>query len=270
MQQSAYLSENRQNKSQRLFGHLSRHWMLWFSVLYGLFIGLPFLAPLLMYLGVELPARVIYTIYSFLCHQLPERSYFLFGPQVSYSVPEIQAAWQETNNPLILRQFVGNAEMGWKVAWSDRMVSMYTGVLLFAWLWWYLRKQVRPLHWIGFLLLALPMTIDGTTHFASDLFGLHNGFRYTNDWLAALTNHAFPATFYAGDAWGSFNAWMRLITGGLFGLGIVWFGFPYLDEVFKVQVRLQETKQQAKEQILAQAFASQHYDAGSSAEPETH
>ena len=129
---------------------------------------------------------------------------------------------------------------------------------------------MHPLHWIGFLLLALPMTIDGTTHFASDLFGLYNGFRYTNDWLAALTNQAFPATFYAGDAWGSFNAWMRLITGGLFGLGIVWFGFPYLDEVFKVQVRLQETKQQAKEQIHAQALASQHYDAGSSAEPETH
>jgi hypothetical protein len=35
-----------------------------------------------------------------------------------YSLPEIQTAWQETFNPLILRQFVGNPEMGWKMAWS--------------------------------------------------------------------------------------------------------------------------------------------------------
>jgi hypothetical protein len=35
-----------------------------------------------------------------------------------------------------------------------------------------------------------------------------------------------------GDVWGSFNAWMRLVTGVLFGMGIVWFGFQYIDEAF--------------------------------------
>ena len=90
----------------------------------------------------------------------------------------------------------------------------------------------KPLPWWGFALLLLPMAVDGTTHLVSDLSGFGQGFRDTNAWLAALTNHALPAVFYAGDAWGSFNAWMRLITGLLFGLGIVWFGFPYLDETF--------------------------------------
>jgi hypothetical protein len=52
------------------------------------------------------------------------------------------------------------------------------------------------------------------------------------------------STFYAGDAWGSFNAWIRLITGVLFGLGIVWFGFPYLSEAFTNSVQVVEYKYQ--------------------------
>jgi hypothetical protein len=79
------------------------------------------------------------------------------------------------------------------------------------------------------------MTLDGTTHFISDLFGLHQGFRDSNDWLAVLTQNAFASTFYTGDAWGSFNSLMRMLSGILFGVGIVWFGFPYLDEYFRDQ-----------------------------------
>jgi uncharacterized membrane protein len=86
---------------------------------------------------------------------------------------------------------------------------------------------------VGIFLLLLPMVIDGTTHFISDLNGIGNGFRDSNLWLATLTNGAFPVTFYAGDAWGSFNSWMRLITGILFGLGVVWFLFPHIQDSFK-------------------------------------
>ena len=63
----------------------------------------------------------------------------------------------------------------------------------------------------------------------SDLAGLGQGFRDSNAWLAVLTGNALPATFYAGDALGSFNCWMRLISGALFALGVVWMAFPYLD-----------------------------------------
>jgi hypothetical protein len=72
----------------------------------------------------------------------------------------------------------------------------------------------------------------------SDLFGIGQGFRDSNAWLAVLTNQAFRAYFYAGDALGSFNSWMRWITGILFGLGIVWFGFPYLDDFFTEPLRI--------------------------------
>lgn len=78
----------------------------------------------------------------------------------------------------------------------------------------------------------LLMALDGGTHFVSDLFGLQQGFRYGNAWLAALTRQVFPATYYVGNALGSFNSWMRLFTGLFFGAGIVWFGFPYIDEWF--------------------------------------
>jgi uncharacterized membrane protein len=220
----------------------SRHWILIFSVIWGLYVSLPFLAPVFMKWGWETPVRTIYFIYSFLCHQLPQRSYFLFGSKFTYSLSEIQAAWQNTLNPLVLRQFVGSTQMGWKVAWSDRMVSMFTSLWLFAMLWRPVRRWLKPLPWWGLVLLLLPMAVDGMSHFISDLYGIGQGFRDSNAWLANLTNKAPPPSFYVGDAWGSFNSLLRLLTGVLFGLGIVWFSFPYLDDVFSQLVHSMENR----------------------------
>ncbi len=229
-------------KSDQFVLWFSRHWILMVSLLLGLYVLTPILAPAFMAVGITAPGKAIYWVYSFLCHQLPERSYFLFGPKISYTLSEIQAVGQDTNNIFLLRQFIGNAQMGWKVAWSDRMVSMFTSLWLFGIIWGAVKKKIKPLPWWGLVLLLLPMAIDGTTHLFSDLAGIGQGFRDLNAWLATITRHAFPAVFYAGDAWGSFNAWMRLITGVLFGLGIVWFGFPYLDEAFTNSAQVVEYK----------------------------
>ena len=70
------------------------------------------------------------------------------------------------------------------------------------------------------------------THTVSDCAGIGQGFRDTNAWLAAITNNSFHASFYAGDALGSFNSMMRFLTGVLAGLGMVWLSFPY---IFKTQ-----------------------------------
>jgi uncharacterized membrane protein len=171
----------------------------------------------------------------------------MFGSQSMYQLSEIQSAWQNTLNPLVLRQFIGNAEMGWKVAWSDRMVSMYSSILIFSWIWYPLRRKFGQLPWWGFILFLVPMGIDGITHTISDFAGIGMGFRDHNTWLAILTNNAFSPNFYAGDALGSFNSWMRWITGILFGMGIVWFGFPYLDEFFKDIAHTIKTKFQKSE-----------------------
>ncbi len=219
-----------QHEPVSLAERLAKNWFFLFAIFYGLWIWAPFLAPIFMHLGWSGPANAVYFVYSFFCHQLPERSYFLFGPKMTYSLSTIQAAWMDTSNPLLLRKFTGTAAMGWKVAWSDRMISFYGGTWLFALLWYPLRRRIKGLPWWGLVLFLLPIALDGGTHVLSDLSGIGQGFRFTNLWLANLTHFAFAPNFYAGDALGSFNSWMRIITGLLAGLGLVWFAFPYLDE----------------------------------------
>jgi uncharacterized membrane protein len=182
-----------------------------------------------MRLGWGEPARAIYAVYSTQCHQMAQRSFFLFGPKAMYSAVELGTLAGVANDPLALRAFTGSAELGWKVAWSDRMVSMYTSLLAFALLAWPFRKRLTPLPIWAFVLLALPMALDGGTHLLSDVAGIGQGFRDQNTWLAALTGSLLPRSFYAGDALGSFNSWMRLLTGTLFGLGVVWTAFPHLE-----------------------------------------
>ena len=211
-----------------LWDWISSHWFETFLLLYGVWVWLPFLAPVFMKLGWSSAANAIYFIYSFFCHQLPERSFFFFGEKPMYSLREIQTVWQATTDPMILRRFIGNETMGWKIAWSDRMISFYTSVWVLALGWWPLRRKLRPLSWWAFVILLLPILLDGGTHAVSDLAGIGLGFRDTNEWLALLTNHSLPVSFYAGDALGSFNSWARFLSGLLAGLGIVWLAFPYV------------------------------------------
>ena len=231
----------------RAVAWLGGNWIVVFGSVVGFLVTLPFLAPFFMSIGWTLPGRIIYFIYSFLCHQLPERSFFLFGPKISFTVPEIQAAWQMSFDPMILRQFVGNPEMGWKVAWSDRMVSMFSSLWLFGLVWYPLRKHIRRLRWWGLILFLVPMVMDGGSHAVSDLAGIGAGFRDTNTWLAVLTQNLLPPTFYPGDGLGSFNSFMRLLTGVLFGLGTVWYTFPFLDEAFSSMAHVVEYKRQYQE-----------------------
>ena len=123
--------------------------------------------------------------------------------------------------------------MGYKVAWSDRMVSAYTSIPIAAMVWFLFRKRLRHVPIWAFILLAIPMAIDGGTHMVSDLAGVGQGFRYSNGWLAELSNHSLPVTFYVGNALGSFNSWMRLITGVLFGFGLMFYTMPYMNDALK-------------------------------------
>lgn len=215
---------------------LFRRWLLIFGVLFGIFIVLPFLAPVFMYIGLEGPGKAIYIIYSFLCHQLPQRSFFLFGPKLTYSIPEILVDSPGTTATLFsLRQYIGSSEMGWKVAWSDRMVSMYAITWLVAGLWGKFGKRLPKLPWWGLLFFLMPMAVDGISHFISEI--TQSGFRMQNLWLVHLTGNTFSQAFYSGEAWGSFNSLARLASGLFFGIGVVWFGFPFLDNEFQYYAR---------------------------------
>ena len=149
--------------------------------------------------------------------------------------------------------------MGWKIAWSDRMIWFYTSVWLFAVLWFPFRRKIKPLTWWGFVLLLLPLVIDGSTHAISDFAGIGQGFRDTNLWLVTLTNNSLPATFYAGDGLGSFNSIMRLITGLLAGLSIVWLAFPY---IYQSQALNQEMDKFNYEKVIEQIKSKNPRSAG--------
>jgi uncharacterized membrane protein len=223
---------------------LSRHWLALFNTFVGVIVVTPYVAPLFMCLGLPGVADRIYFLYSILGHQLPQRSIFLFGPQLMYSLPEI-TVFTPAINPLVLKEFVGNAELGWKVAYSDRLMAWYGAFWITALVYAVIRKHVRPLPFWGLLLLSLPMFIDGTTHLISDIqianqFGA--GFRDTNGWLAQLTGNALPPWFVVGDAVGSFNSIMRWISGALFGIGLAWFLLPWAENVFAYRKVELETK----------------------------
>lgn len=228
----------------RIVYQISRHWLPFISLLLLVFVGIPWLAPLFMAWGWTRAATIIYAIYSIQCHQMPQRSFFLFGSETMYSLPQIQLVWTDTVNPFELRRYIGDSTMGWKVAWSDRMVYMYGGILLFtAVLFLPFRNRLKPPPLPVFFLLLLPMAVDGISHFISDLVGgIGDGFRYHNGWLADLTNNRFAATFYVGDVLGSFNSWMRLISGLCFGLAIVWFLYPHIQAGFADTARQIERK----------------------------
>jgi uncharacterized membrane protein len=252
MSNSAKLATMQQDRqSARLLVRMAlwlfEHWTMVFAILLGILVILPFLAPVFMYLGWMGVGQAIYFAYSTLCHQMAQRSFFLFGSQPMYNLAELPLAMSrnEAVNMLTLRDFIGNPGFGWKVAWSDRMVYMFGATWLAAIVFGFVRQRrvIAPLRLTVFIALLLPMGVDGITHLLSDVSGgLAGGFRYNNQWLADLTGHLLPTWFYVGDALGSFNSWMRFISGVCFGIAIVWLLFPYMDRSFQESAELLHQK----------------------------
>jgi uncharacterized membrane protein len=231
--QTMDLAQHKVTRLERWAEGLARHWLAWANLFWGLLTGIPWLAPILMHAGATRLAGAIYTAYGFMCHQLANRSYFLFGPKWMYAYTELLPYAPHADTMQGLRAFTGVPALGYKVAWSDRMVSLYGAIFLGGIAFALLRRWLRSPRWAVLLPLIVPLVVDGGTHALGDLAGLGRGFRYDNAWLASLTRNALPASFYAGNALGSFNWWMRLITGLLAGVAIAWMLYPLVDAAFR-------------------------------------
>jgi uncharacterized membrane protein len=191
---------------------LSKHWLAVFNTLAFLYVGLPTLAPMLMVLGATGPAMVIYTIYRLLCNQLPHRSWFLFGPQFAYTLPELaERVGADALTGMWGQDFIGNEVVGYKMALCQRCAAIYGAIFLFGLLYALGRRRVRPLPWWAYIGLGLlPMAVDGGYQFLSYALPL------LLPWFPITPRETSPL--------------MRTVTGALFGLATVWLAYPYVQE----------------------------------------
>ncbi len=140
-----------------------RHWLLFANGLVLLYGGLPWLSALARAAGYQRLGQVLFLIYTPLCHQRPELSFFL---------------------------------LGYQVAFCHREAAMYTTLFVLGVAFGLLRRRIAPWPlWAGGLLL-LPMLLDGGTHLIDDALGL--GLRGGGDmigtpnfWLRMITGVLF-------------------------------------------------------------------------------
>ncbi|MBP7691731.1 MAG: DUF2085 domain-containing protein [Anaerolineales bacterium] len=194
---------------------LARHWLLAFNLFVLAYVGIPFLAPALMHIGWTGPAKLIYTIYSPLCHQLGYRSWFLFGAETHYPRAEFQTRTGIDPNDLwAARGYLGDETLGYKVAFCERDVAIYGGLLLAGLIYSLpgVRGRLPPLPWWGWVLLGLvPVGLDGFSQLFSQYpYNLLPGF------------NLLPAR--------ESTPVLRSLTGALFGLANVWLAYPYVEE----------------------------------------
>ncbi|MEJ2753851.1 MAG: DUF2085 domain-containing protein, partial [Chloroflexota bacterium] len=195
----------------------ARHWLAIFNLIVFIYIGLPFSAPALMQVGAERPARLIYTVYKPLCHQLAFRSWFIFGEQAAYPLGRTdlsQTSYEDLtgNSPEDLfaaRDFIGNSQAGYKVALCQRDVAIYGAILLSGLLFGLVRKRLKPLPILAWAVFGiLPLAIDG----GSQLLG-----------FVPLID--FPIR--------ESTPFLRSLTGALFGVMNVWLAYPYVEETMR-------------------------------------
>jgi uncharacterized membrane protein len=193
---------------------LAKHWLAIFNLLVGIYILLPVLAPVLVSRGASSLGCAIYYVYRPACHQLPERSFFLLGPQATYSLDELWALGvvSEEDNIFSRQRILGTEDVGFKIALCQRDMALYGALFVGGLLFGLVRKRLRPLKLWIFGLLLLPMAVDGGTQ----LLMLRE-----STWL------------------------LRVITGGLVGIACVWLLYPHLETAFA------DVRRQVEERLLA-------------------
>lgn len=201
---------------------ISKHYLAVFNLVILLYVGLPFIAPYLMKINVQSPARLIYTGYGYMCHQLAFRSVFLFGPQLIYPresagiedlITYEAATGNDPNDLWAAREFLGNEQTGYKIALCQRDVAIYLGILTFGLLFAASKRRIPSLPWyLWFLIGIAPIGLDGFTQLLSQL-GL------------SQINSIIP--------YRESTPLLRYITGFLFGFSTAWFGYPLVESSMK-------------------------------------
>jgi uncharacterized membrane protein len=218
-------------KSDRFTYWLSSHYLALLNIIVLVYLALPVLAPVLMKVGLETPARIIYRGYGFVCHQLAFRSFFLFGEQPVYpraaagmagllSLKQATGLDEASTGDALLAasKFVGNDVVGYKIALCERDVAIYGSILLFGIVFGLTGRRLKALPWYIWVLVGLvPIGLDGLSQLLSQP----------------------PFSFWV---FRESTPYLRVITGFLFGFTTAWFGYPLVEQAMADSRQLMAAK----------------------------
>lgn len=198
------------NFTERAESLFRRGYGLIFAFVFVCYDGLAFLPAVLMHRGHRLIAKLIYRFFGFLCHQLPYRCFFLFGPQAVYSLNGsgsfTEAAAGALPGAHRLREFIGTEEMGWKTAICQRCIAIYLAMAVFCLIFFLSRNRIKAVKALPALIFgALPMALDGGSQAIGNLF---------------------PGTMLERES----TPLLRCLTGALFGFFLCWYLLPRIEE----------------------------------------
>ncbi len=143
---------------------LINHWATMITFVLGVLVFAALSVPFLSYFGLDGISKQIFFALHMVCAQIPSHSFYIFGHQLG----------------MCARNF-------------SIYTSMFIGSLIFV----LSNKRIPGIPWWVWILMILPMALDGTTQ----MFGLRE------------------------------STWeLRVLTGTLFGLGNVWFALPLIQK----------------------------------------
>lgn len=159
---------------QRLGDFLLNQWASVITAILGLLVFAALSVPFLSYFGLDGISKQIFYSLHVVCAQIPSHSFYIFGHQLG----------------MCARNF-------------SIYTSMFIGSLIFV----LSKKRLPGIPWWIWVLMILPMAVDGTTQ----MFG-----------------------------WRESTWELRVLTGTLFGLGNVWFALPFIQKVILESLSLQQ------------------------------
>lgn len=208
--------KNRFSGAERVLYWFSKHYLFVINLFLAIYIGLPFLAPMLQKAGFTEVSSMIYSAYKYSCHQLAFRSFFLFGEQPIYPREAAGIEGFETfqdatgineRDIYASKNFIGNEQIGYKVAFCERDLAIFGAMLLFGIYFWATGRKNKQIPFIWVIIIGfIPLGIDGFSQLLTE----------------------FP-WFTLWDFRES-TPFLRLFTGSLLGIMLGWYGYPLFEE----------------------------------------
>lgn len=153
--------------------------------------GIPFLPPLLAKFGASHLATGVYQVLGFLCHQRPDRSFFLFGEQLFYAKSEILSSipYRNVFTMKFDQRFTCSDHYGCKFGVCARCTGMYAGMLV--------GSIVAPFYpisvnkkWLPYFFMV-PLAVDGVLQTIAFMLAPEQGFYESTNPRRFLTGLLF-------------------------------------------------------------------------------